>query len=180
MEAGRAGKREEVGGGGGQTSSQWMDRDCHWEVRLLVRLGGEGWLGVWPLAPPGLVCGIPGMGTGVWLFLTLQVPRFRTSPSPWRSLSCGRTVTSSTCEAWRPSCGAWMRGSGRPTGPFRPRASRWVLLGSGQRSREALGSVPISSQSGGHIWEGPSVGWPRSRVQCGLNAKGQVCIRDKG
>lgn len=115
------------------------------------------------------------MGAGVWLSLTLPVPRSRMSPSPWRSLSCGHTVTSSTCAAWRPSCGAWMRGSGQPMGPSQLRASRWVLRGSGQRSREEWGMVPISFKSG--LTSGKTDGWLGSRLQYRPNVKGHMCIK---
>lgn len=40
---------------GGSTRIAWA---CHWEVAHKIR--GEGWLGVWALAPSGLVRGISG------------------------------------------------------------------------------------------------------------------------
>lgn len=140
----------------------------HWEAASEVR-AGEGWLGVCQVLSGA------GVGAGVWLSLTLPVPRSRMSPSPWRSLSCGHTVTSSTCAAWRPSCGAWMRGSGQLMGPSQPRASRWVLQGSGQRSREEWGVVPISFESG--LTSGKTDGWLGSRVQYRPNVKGRMCIK---
>lgn len=68
-----------------------------------------------------------------------------------------------------------MRGSGQPMGPSQPRASRWVLRGSGQRSREEWGMVPISFKSG--LPSGKTDGWLGSRVQYRPNVKGHMCIK---
>ena len=143
--------------GGGEESREAGRGGRWWWPDQMDRLGmplGGCWYGreekvgwVFSLWPHQVLSAASlGMRTGVWLALTLPLPRFRTSPSPWRFLSCGRTGTSSMCAAWRPSCGAWMRGSGQLTGPSRPRASRCVLQGSGQRSKEELGLVPITSR----------------------------------
>lgn len=51
--------------------------------------------------------------------------------------------------------------------------------GSGQGPREELGSATVSSESG-VVVSGKDQGRLGSRVECGPNVKGQVCIKDEG